>query len=195
MVLERLEETCREQEYEDLLAGMEAERSRALLELEQARLDLDKARADLEACRLVAPVSGTIMRLEFRPGDLLERGIRLTTIVRDADLKFTAYVDDEDMAFMRTGLPVEVSMDAFPHRKYGIFGGRVEAVAPGADYGGSIPLFRVTVALEEKGKAVCLDEREAQVFLRPGQKGRARIILREAMPVWSLLFDKASAHL
>ena len=86
-------------------------------------------------------------------------------------------------------------MDAFPQRSYGIFCGQVEAIAPGADLGGEAPCFRVTLSLEAWWKEVHTKAEVTKVFLRPGQKGKAKIILRASMPVMDLLFDKTLGHL
>lgn len=195
MDLEAAEEHLMDQEIDDRLAQKRVEHDQAGVEHDQALLGLEQAQADLDACRIVAPVTGIVMQLKYRPGDLLERGLRLTTMVRDGDMRFTALVNDEDMARMQLGLAAEISMDAFPHRRYGIFAGQVVAVAPGADSGGRGPLFRITVALEDLAKEVSWELGPQKVLLKPGQKGTAKIILREAMPIWNLLFDKASGAL
>lgn len=193
--LEAAEEKLKEQELEEKIARRKVERSQILVEFDQALLGLEKAKADLEACMFTAPVSGTVMQVASCPGDLLERGIRLTTIVCDRDMRFTAFVSDEDMARMQSNLTAEISMDAFPHRKYGIFHGRVEAVAPGSDPLGERSFFRVTVALENLGKAVLSGEEARTAYLKPGQRGKARIIVSDAVPVWDLLYEKSSDQL
>jgi hypothetical protein len=53
----------------------------------------------------------------------------------------------------------------------------------------------VTVALKELGKEVFSGQEARTAFLKPGQRGKATIILNEAMPVWDLLYDKTAGRL
>jgi len=117
-----------------------------------ARAALEQAQARLDQATLRAPFAGTVVRLEARVGEVVMPGQPLLFLGDLSTLQVeTDDLSEEDVARVRIGAPVTVTLDALPDRT---FRGRVMAIAPMAsvDQGGTN--YKVTVALEERDPAM-----------------------------------------
>lgn len=134
---------------------------------ERIRYDLDTARAAWELMRLElsyakveAPISGVIAERMVKEGNLIQTNQALFRIV-DADrLEAVLNVPERELATMKSGLPVNMRVDALPGRS---FEGTVDRVSPVVDAGSGT--FRVTAAFEG-----------GETGLRPGMFGRVDVI-------------------
>lgn len=99
----------------------------------QAAAALDFARAQLAKTVLRAPFDGVVAELRSEVGEWITpspTGIPMPPVldlIDTAAVYVTAPLDEVDVARVRVGLPVRVSLDAFPGRS---FPGRVRRVAP-----------------------------------------------------------------
>lgn len=93
----------------------------------EAEAAVNTARINLDMSTLKAPFSGQVARLEAEPGQVVAPGVPLVTL---ADLEMwevrTTDLIENDVAFLSTGLPALVTLDAFPGRE---FEGTLEQVA------------------------------------------------------------------
>lgn len=88
----------------------------------QALLEL-RAPQDSVVKDLATHTSGTVVQ----PGTVL-----LTLVPKDEPLRAEVWVGNEDIGFVREGLPVKLKFAAFPFQKYGMAEGRVEHVSADA---------------------------------------------------------------
>lgn len=102
--------------------GREAEQT--LAELKTA---LDKAIRDLDFTRVVAPFDGVVGNKAVQPGQLVQPGTRLLALVPLDTVYVEANFKETQLARLRPGQPVEVTLDALGSRR---FEGRVASVAP-----------------------------------------------------------------
>jgi membrane fusion protein (multidrug efflux system) len=134
-------------------------------ELDQLRFDLENARAvnrlarlELSYANVVAPISGVIAERTIKPGNFVQLNSTVFRIVDTSRLEATLNVPERELATLKTGLPVQLAVDAVPGRP---FEGRVDRVAPVVDAGSGT--FRVICAFEGGG------------LLQPGMFGRIKI--------------------
>ncbi len=136
-----------------LQAGATAEElAAAQARVEAAQATLQQAQARLEQAVLTAPFAGAVARLEVRVGEVVLPGQPVLLLGDLSALQVeTDDLSEEDVARVRVGAPVVVTLDALPGRT---FRGRVTAIAPAAsvDQGGTN--YKVTVALEERDVAM-----------------------------------------
>jgi HlyD family secretion protein len=114
------------------------------LSLSQAQLALDSAQRALEDTRLIAPMGGTVTRLELTVGERVGAG---TTAVELSDLAtFVVEVnlDETDVAKVSVGQEAVVTLDAFPDAE---LIGEVTDIAPVADVQSGVVLYPVTIQL------------------------------------------------
>jgi len=116
-----------------------------LTELENSQLNLRSAEDNLNGTRLIAPISGTIMSLDFGVGDT----VGTSAIITIADLSqnyLEIFLDETDWGSVAVGYNVEVIFDALPDD---IFTGKVTQVDPGLYESGGTSVVRGLVLLDE----------------------------------------------
>ena len=116
-----------------------------LTQLENAQLSLQSAEDTLNGTRLIAPISGTIMSLDFVVGD----SVGTSAVVTIADLSqhyLEVFLDETDWGSVAVGYDAEVIFDALPDD---IFTGKVTQVDPGLYTSGNTSVVRGLVLLDE----------------------------------------------
>lgn len=105
--------------------------ARATTAVQEARVDV--AKATLERTILRAPFDGVVGKINGEVGEFVTPSpVGLPTLppvdlIDDSCLYVTAPMDEVDAPSIRPGMPVRISLDAFPKRK---FPGKVDRVAP-----------------------------------------------------------------
>jgi membrane fusion protein, multidrug efflux system len=134
-------------------------------DIDQLKFDLENARAvnrlanlELSYANVVAPISGVIAERSIKAGNFVQINTPIFRIVDTSRLEATLNVPERELATLKTGLPVQLSVDALPGRP---FEGRVDRVAPVVDSGSGT--FRVVCAFDSGG------------LLQPGMFGRIKI--------------------
>ena len=111
-----------------IVTATEVERDRAALAAAQSTLDALRTRAGFATIR--APMSGVITERLVETGDIVSTNQRLFTISDVSTLVTRVQVSERDIAALRTGAEVAVTVDAFPGER---FNGRIRRVFPAAD--------------------------------------------------------------
>ena len=132
---------------------------------DQLRYDLENARAAHKAANLelvyanvTAPISGVVASRSIKSGNFVQINTPIIRIVDVSRLEAVLNVPERELATLKPGLPVQLSVDALPGRTYK---GVVDRVAPVVDSGSGT--FRVICAFDGGGT------------LQPGMFGRIRI--------------------
>jgi membrane fusion protein (multidrug efflux system) len=108
----------------DVLQGQQAEAARTLKELQTA---LAKAERDLSFAVIRAPYDGVLGNRAVQPGDYVQPGQRLASLVPLDAVYVDANFKETQLARLRVGQPVDISVDAVPDRT---IEGSVESLAP-----------------------------------------------------------------
>ena len=93
-----------------------------------ARAQLEAARLNLSSTTLQASISGRVGDLTVRPGQFVQPGQRLMSVVPTDRLYVTANFKETQLGLVRPGQPVTLEIDALPDLE---LSGRVESIAPG----------------------------------------------------------------
>jgi len=99
--------------------------TRAALDVTAA--ELDQAKLNLEYTRITAPVAGRITRKNVEPGDYIQTGQTLFSIVPH-DIWVTANFKETQLTHMLPGQPATIQIDAFPGK---VFKGHVDSLQSG----------------------------------------------------------------
>jgi RND family efflux transporter MFP subunit len=137
---------------EAALAQARADEQRAEAQRQQARADLAVSEAQLANTIIRAPFAGTVVRKMAEVGESvapIPPGVNISTasgaIVALADLatlEMEADVSESNVARLREGQPAEVTVEAFPDRKYKSV---LRQVIPTADRTKATVLTKVTL--------------------------------------------------
>ena len=109
--------------------------------------------ASTQKARVTAPLTGVVIKKGVELGDTITSGVSSfnagTVVFTVADLKsliVKVNLNEVDIAKVKVGQPVRITLDAYPQRA---FTGKVRFVAPAADLVEKIKVFKVEVALDE----------------------------------------------
>lgn len=113
--------------------------------------------ASTQKARVTAPMNGVIIKKGVELGDTITSGVSsfnagtvVFTVADLASLIVKVNLNEVDIAKVKVGQIVRISLDAYPQRA---FTGKVRFVAPAADLVEKIKVFKVEVALDELTEA------------------------------------------
>lgn len=113
--------------------------------------------ASTQRARITSPMDGVVIRRGVELGDTITSGVSSfnagTVVFTVADLKsliIRVNLNEVDIAKVTPGLPVRVTLDAYPQRT---FTGKVRFVAPAAKQVEKIKVFEVEITLDELTEA------------------------------------------
>ncbi len=115
-----------------------------------------------------SPITGVITSRPVKIGEGVNKGSLIATLVKTESMYIEAFIDEADVARVRRGQPVRITMDSYPNR---VFDGEVIKVSP-IVLGGKqeTRTFEVRIRLREKG-----------VQIKPGMSADVEIIV-ESVP-------------
>ncbi len=181
---------------EAALAQARAERERTIASAAQAEADLTYAQAQLQNTVIRAPFAGTVVRKMAEVGESvapIPPGVNISTasgaIVALADLatlEMEADVNEANVAKLTEGQPAEITVEAFPDRKYKAV---LRQVIPTADRTKATVLTKVT--LIDKDKDLKPEMSAKVTFLEP-QRAEAPVAV-DAAPAKPVILVPQSA--
>lgn len=146
--------------YED---AVEEVRQRIAV-LAQRRVELDIARRQLEETRLLAPFDGVVQARLAGPGEFLNVGDPVVTLIQVDPLRLRLEITERDSPLIRTGQTVRATIEGDSTLRTG----RVDRISPGID-----PRLRMLVV-------------EADIAndgsLHPGMFARASVVVNPTVP-------------
>ena len=162
----------------------DVERSRA--EVAQISNRLAQQSVQLDETRIVAPIAGEVTGKYLEEGELVAsatagfaQGAALATIADLGRMQVRVNVNEVDVAKLRRGLPVEITVDGIAGKTYR---GRVEAIAPASLSSSQPGAGNATSAAGGSSNAVVRFEVKVTVIgadskLRPGMSASVDILL------------------
>lgn len=105
----------------------------------QLKLKVETKRRQLESTEVRSPVNGIVVRQTADIGDIVETGQSLLKVVTEGTLEVRANIRETYLRYIQRGNPVEIYVDAYPHRT---FKGKVVTIGEAAD--SEFALFRAT---------------------------------------------------
>lgn len=142
-----------------------------------AQAAVREAQANLNDTYIFGPSRGTILTKEVEPGEVVNPGTPLFTMVNMDKLFLKVYINEPDIGKIRLGQEARIYVDAFPDRA---FKAQVSRVAPRAEF---TPKYVETRAERVKLVfAVELRAKNPEGYLKPGMPGDGVIRVREGVP-------------
>jgi HlyD family secretion protein len=150
----------------------------ARAEVGQAEADLAKAQWRLGNCRILAPISGTILKKNAEEGNIVNPiafngSFSLCDLADLADLEVSLDIQERDVSRVFKGQQCKIRADAFPER---VYTGVVSRLMPIADRAkGAVPVrVKLTVPAEEEGVYLKPEMGAIVAFLNPAaEAGKA----------------------
>ena len=154
------------------------------LELKSQLVRVQKEKATLT---IKAPVSGTVQNLTgVYPGSMVFANQELGQISPDTSLLVIAYVQPNDIGFIKKDIDVRLQVDAFNYNQWGMATGKVTAVPQDIKIIDNKPVFEVRCSLDKDFLQL---KSGYKGFLKKGMTLQARFIVAERS-LCQLLYDK-----
>lgn len=115
-------------ENEAAIEAMNAQITTQNFKIKEAEAGLNLAKLDLQRTVITAPISGRIAKKSVDEGKYVQAGQPLLAIVDDGSLWVVANFKETQIASMRPGQPVDITVDAYPGLT---FKGHVDSFQPG----------------------------------------------------------------
>jgi HlyD family secretion protein len=109
-----------ERDYRTLLAQMEAvkaQRQTAEQDVASSEARVAQIRDQIQKARIVNPVAGTVLATFVKPGEIVQNGQPLYRIANLDTVELRAFVTEPQLAQVRLGKTVQVSIDAGASRR------------------------------------------------------------------------------
>lgn len=177
-VAEAALKTAQANEAQDTLKLQDVEQAGQAIITAQDQIAYNQAQVDKTFIR--SPISGTVLQLAAQQGETLAAGLSAPTLIIVADLnrlQVDAYVDETDIGAVRLGQEAEVSVDAFPKKR---FKGRVTKIASGSTIQQGVVTYDVTVALDNPQQQLKPDM-TASVTIQTGRRDDVLLVPSEAV--------------
>jgi len=139
-----------------------------LVALDNARSAIQSAEEDLNGTRLFAPISGTVISLDFVVGDTVSENSEIITIADLSQKNIEIYLDETDWDKIVVGYEAEVTFDALPDQ---VFTGKVIQVDPGLYTSNNTSVVHGLIAL---------DSTETEINLPVGSSAAVDVIAGRA---------------
>lgn len=118
-------------------------------EYDRLRFDLRAQNASVELAKLNlahtsirAPISGVISQREARVGNLISNGEKVFSVLDLNSLQAELFVPEKELAVLKPGLPVDITVDAWPGR---VFKAKLKRISPIIDSGSGT--FAITIEI------------------------------------------------
>lgn len=135
---------------EDDLAYIEAghDIELAQMKVDNAQVELDDAQEQLEAATIIAPFDGVVAEVDASVGDTVTASSTVVLLVNMDVVQVDATVDETDVASVKAGQAVEITLDALPDAK---LAGTVAAVSPLAQSQSSVVTYGLSIDVQNNG--------------------------------------------
>lgn len=98
-------------------------------EIQSAQAALDDAKLNLQHTVLYSPEEGTVSNFNLRPGDVIQAGQNLFSIIENDSYWVAANFKETQLTRIKIGQKAEIAIDMYPNKK---FNGIVESISSGS---------------------------------------------------------------
>ena len=147
----------RDAETEYLEARQEYEKAREKYNLvEKSGIPIGQSPAQFQGSSIVAPMDGVVLTKNIEIGESITSGVSsfnagtvLFTVADVSRMIVKAGVNEVDIGKIRVGLPVKVTLDAYPKV---LFNGKIDRIAPAVRIDDKVRVFDVEIRLDAQGR-------------------------------------------
>jgi HlyD family secretion protein len=167
------------------LKNAQSQKANTETQIKLAELQVKQAERRLSQAKLTAPVDGVVSQVGVDVGESsVTTGVPAFTLVDDSKYHIDITVDEIDIAKIKLGQDVVVTLDSLPGTEVK---GKVDRISPTSTTINGVVSYQVRVAVEQTQDAV----------LKPGMTANASIVLerRENVllaPNWAVRRDRQS---
>ncbi len=147
----------RDSESEYLAAKQEYEKAQEKYSIvEKSGIPINQRADQFQGSNVVAPMDGLVLTKNVEIGESITSGVSsfnagtvLFTVADVSKMIIKAGVNEVDIGKIRVGMPVNVTLDAYPKIK---FAGRIDRIAPAVRIDDKVRVFDVEIRLDAQGR-------------------------------------------
>lgn len=147
----------RDVETEYLEARQEYDKTREKYALvEKSGIPISQSAADFRGSNVVSPMDGVVLTKNVEIGESITSGVSsfnagtvLFTVADVSQMIVKAGVNEVDIGKIRVGMPVKVTLDAYPKVA---FAGKIDRIAPAVRLDDKVRVFDVEIRLDAQGR-------------------------------------------
>jgi len=147
----------RDSEAEYLAAKQEYEKTQEKYNLvEKSGIPINQSPEKFQGSNVVAPMDGVVLTKNVEIGESITSGVSsfnagtvLFTVADVSKMIVKAGVNEVDIGKVRVGMPVKITLDAYPKVS---FAGRVDRIAPAVRLDDKVRVFDVEIRLDAQGR-------------------------------------------
>ena len=175
---------------EEKLEDTKAQIAALVGEIAQTENQIESLEFQLTQYTVKAPVAGTIFEFPIQNAEAtVESGETVAMLAQfennlypESDLVLRAKMPSSETAFLKTGLPAKIKLDAYPFQDYGIIEGYVSWISPDSKVANNSQspqpaedFFELEISIDR----TYLAAKTEQIPLTPGQTAAAEIVIRQ----------------
>lgn len=147
----------RDAEGEYLQARQEFEKQREKYNIvEKSGIPINQSPSQFQGSNVVAPMDGVVLTKNVEIGESITSGVSsfnagtvLFTVADVSRMIVKAGVNEVDIGKIRVGMPVRVTLDAYPKV---VFHGKIDRIAPAVRIDDKVRVFDVEIRLDAQGR-------------------------------------------
>src|SRR5581483_5761278 len=147
----------RDSESEYLAAKQEFEKAQEKYTIvEKSGIPINESPEKFQGSNVIAPMDGTVLTKNVEIGESITSGVSsfnagtvLFTVADVSKMIVKAGVNEVDIGKIHVGMPVKVTLDAFPKIA---FAGRIDRIAPAVRLDDKVRVFDIEVRLDAQGR-------------------------------------------
>ena len=146
----------------------------------------------LKSAEILSPNHGLILssNLDKLRGRKVKKGEVLMVLTDPNKLGFRAKLPEKSIPFIKTGLSANIFIDAYPHQRFGTFRGEVSSISSAPETEEENVFYPTTIIIKKPYVKPELIDENQELFLKPGMKGKAKIIIRSDVSLLKKLTEK-----
>ena len=144
-----------ETQYLEARQDYEREQEKYTL-VEKSGIPIGQSAANFKGSNVVAPMDGVVLTKDVEIGESITSGVSsfnagtvLFTVADTSKMIVKAGVNEVDIGKIRVGLPVRVTLDAYPKVR---FEGKIDRIAPAVRIDEKVRVFDVEIRLDAQGR-------------------------------------------
>ena len=166
---------------------LEASIAQTNARLELARQEAELLKLRLEKCRVIAPITGTVLDEGIEVGEYVAPGRVVLVLMDMTQLELKVYIPESDVGKVRLNNPARVRVDAFPDRYFDATVTQVDQRAQFTPKDIHMPEERTQMVF-----GVTLSLQSPEGYLKPGMPADAWIRWRDDIPWLDEIFVPTS---
>ncbi len=158
-------------------APRDADLNLAKAQVDQARASLALRQENLSKSVLKSPIDGVVTKVDAEIGEVAAMNAPVVSVDSRGDFEIKVNIYEEDIPWVKTGEPVDISVVAFPDE---VLKGHVVSVDPAEKLVGGVVYYEVDIAFDNEKEGL-KNGMTADITIMTGERDNVLIVPKSAV--------------